>query len=80
MKALLSKEHYCYKQNPYIISGAHCLLLPPPFYRKPHTYKKILIPPSMIFQDCQLPLIYRGFMLFSKTAQYCRIFQMLPRF
>ena len=59
MKDLLSKEHYCYKTQTLLMKSNGYLL----FYRQPHYmgytpnyYKKILIPPSMIFQKSQPPL------------------------
>ena len=48
MKCLLSKEHYYCKIHTLIKNVTH------PVYGLPaHIYKKIFIPPSMIFQKFQ---------------------------
>ena len=49
MKELLSKEHYCYKQNPYIISEGHCLPLPLPFIENRTLLQENLNPPFYDF-------------------------------
>ena len=63
MKDLLSKEHYCCKIHTLVMKS---IAYPPPplsiddlpHMDAPHFYKKILIPPSMIFQKSQLSLSY----------------------
>ena len=63
MKVFLSKEHYCYK----IHTSSMKSIANPHFYRQtllygllPHFYKKILIPPSLIFQKSQPPINKEG--------------------
>ena len=53
MKDFLSKEHYCYKihtlrkkSSAYLLFYRHLT----PIWATLHFYKKILIPPSMIFK------------------------------
>ena len=58
MEDWLNKEHYCHKMHILPVkSSAYPLLLidnpsfPPIWIAKPHFYKKIVTPPSIIFKD-----------------------------
>ena len=64
MKDLLSKEHCSYKIHTLLTKSSACSRPPPSIDNRPiwttpppppHFYKKIFIPPSMIFQKSQTP-------------------------
>ena len=53
MKDLLSKEHYCYEIHTSLMKSSAYLFsidTHPPIWATLHFYKKILIPPSVIFK------------------------------
>ena len=65
MKGLLNKEHYCYKIYILMESRAPPYIDNPLGYMdySPQFHKKILIPPSVIFQKSQPPINKKGFTL-----------------
>ena len=51
MQDLMSTEHYCHNTHTSLKESST-----PPSIGKPHFYKKILILPSMIFQNLNPPI------------------------